>query len=115
LIADVRKAAPDRHLRILALPSAASRPAQGEAASSRERSEGGVTRSDIIAGNIGYLEVVGFPPLPEFKLAIERAMAPLANARALIIDVRRNPGGGPASVSYLVSYFTDPKSGPVHI
>jgi hypothetical protein len=32
-------------------------------------------------------------------------MAPLQKTRALIVDVRRNGGGSPDSVSYLVSYF----------
>ena len=41
-------------------------------------------------------------------------MAALQKTRALIVDVRRNGGGSPESVSYLVSYFLR-SSMPVHI
>jgi C-terminal processing protease CtpA/Prc len=62
-----------------------------------------------LAGNIGYLDVRGFFP-PEF--ASETAIAAmnfLANASALIIDLRQNGGGHPAMVALLSSYlFTQP-------
>ena len=41
-------------------------------------------------------------------------MAALQKTRALIVDVRRNGGGSPESVSYLVSYFLR-SAEPVHI
>jgi C-terminal processing protease CtpA/Prc len=50
-----------------------------------------------------------------FKPAVDRAMAPLRDSRALIIDMRRNGGGSPVGVSYLVSYFLDAGAEPVKI
>lgn len=70
--------------------------------------EAGVVRADTLAGGVGYVEVVGFPPLAFFKGVIDRAMTSLSGSRALIIDVRRNGGGDPESVAYLVSFLIPP-------
>lgn len=101
LTTDLAGVAHDKHMRVISLtaPRSARRVA-------RPRGEGGIFRADRIAGNIGYIEVLGFPPLPIFKRSLDRAMARLAGAHALIIDVRRNGGGDPESVAYLVSYLT---------
>ena len=100
LTEDLRAVAKDKHLRVTVpgAPAAAARPAP-------PRAEGGVARADILDGNVGYLEVVAFPPPDTFKGAVNRAMAALQTTRALIVDVRRNGGGSPIPVSYLVSYF----------
>lgn len=70
--------------------------------------EAGVTRADRLAGGIGYLEVVVFPPPQIFNPVLDRAMAALEGSNALILDVRRNRGGSPESVAYLVSYLIEP-------
>src|SRR5690606_3322891 len=103
LTGDLRAVAADKHLGVSALGPPPANPAAPLPA--QPRSEAGVTRSDRLAGNIGYLEVVAFPPPEQFSLAVDRAMAPLAETDALIIDVRRNGGGSPVSVAHLVSYF----------
>ncbi len=72
------------------------------------RAEAGVVRADRLPGNIGYIEISGFPPLQSAKAPFDRAMATLADTRALIIDLRRNGGGSPDSEVYLASYFLDP-------
>jgi C-terminal processing protease CtpA/Prc len=109
LTEDIRAVAGDKHLRVTAAgaPVAAPRPA-------RPRAEGGVARADILDGNVGYIEVVGFPPPGAFNGPVNRAMAAIQNTRALIVDVRRNGGGSPVTVSYLVSYFLR-SGGRVHI
>lgn len=70
--------------------------------------EAGVTRADRLAGGVGYIEVIGFPPMSSSKRVVDKAMASLSGSRALIIDVRRNGGGDPAAVSYLVSFLVPP-------
>jgi hypothetical protein len=107
LTEDLRAVAKDKHLRV----NAPGAPA-GEPAPAPRRSEGGVTRADILAGNVGYIEVVGFPNGASDP--VDRAMAALQKTRALIVDVRENRGGSPDSVSYLVSYFVG-SAKPVHI
>lgn len=100
---DLAGVAHDKHMKVMSLmapPAGPMRP--------RPRGEGGVLRADHIAGGIGYIEVLGFPPPMIFKPTLDRTMAALAGSRALIIDVRRNGGGSPPSVSYLVSYLVAP-------
>lgn len=67
--------------------------------------EAGIVRADRLPGGIGYLQIDGFANPWAFKPALDRAMAGLKGSRALILDVRSNGGGDPASVSYLVSYL----------
>ncbi len=104
LSADVQAIARDKHLNIM-VPGA-SPPPGGPAA--MPRGEAGVTRADKLAGGIGYIEVVGFPRPRAFKPVLDRAMSGLKGSRALIIDVRRNGGGSPETVAYLVSYLVEP-------
>jgi Peptidase family S41/N-terminal domain of Peptidase_S41 in eukaryotic IRBP len=101
LTEDLRAVARDKHLRVTApgTPAATSPPP------APVRAEGGVARADILDDNIGYIEVVGFPAPAAFNNPVDRAMAALQKTRALIVDVRRNGGGSPVSVSRLVSYF----------
>jgi hypothetical protein len=77
------------------------------------RSEGGVVRADRLAGDIGYIEIVQFPPLGAFKGPFDHAMAALEKTRALIIDARRHTGGLPAALVYLESYFLPKGARPV--
>lgn len=103
LTADLAVVAHDKHMRVISITAPPRRPAGG-----RPRGEGGLFRADRLAGGVGYIEVLGFPPLPVFKAALDRAMTALAGSRALIVDVRRNGGGDPQSVAYLVSYLVAP-------
>jgi len=108
--ADLNTVAHDKHLRIfppggLAPPPTATPP----------RSEAGVIRADLLAGNIGYIEVVSFPPLGVFRAPLDRAMARLVGTKALVIDVRRHGGGMPDALDYLVSYFLPQGAAPVAI
>ncbi|MQA89441.1 MAG: hypothetical protein GEU90_04290 [Gemmatimonas sp.] len=114
MTADLQEVAQDKHLRVSA-PGPAPVPADDAAPLLPPRSEGGVTRADRLSGDIGYIDVVGFPSLAVFKSAVDQAMASLEDTEALIIDVRRNGGGSPESVSNLVSYFLDAGAEPVKI
>ena len=103
LTEDLRTVASDKHLRITAPGASTAAPAR-----IAPPAEGGITRADILDGNVGYIEVVGFPPPGSFNGPVNRAMSALQKTRALIVDVRRNGGGSPISVAYLVSYFLPP-------
>jgi C-terminal processing protease CtpA/Prc len=100
---DLQGVTHDKHLRVTA---------QGAPPSARPgvtpfRSEGGIVRADRLAGGVGYIEIAGFPPPGAFRPALDAALAQLSDAKALIIDIRRNGGGSPDSVAYAVSYFVD--------
>lgn len=65
-------------------------------------------------GNVGYIRLASFVPPEAFNAAADRAMDELADTAALIIDMRDNGGGHPASVAYLASFFLEP-SRRVHV
>lgn len=65
-------------------------------------------------GNVGYIHLASFVPPEDFNTAADKAMEELADTTALIIDMRDNGGGHPASVAYLASFFLNP-SQRVHI
>jgi hypothetical protein len=104
LSADVQAIAHDKHLNVIALTG----PRPRGVAARMPSADAGVTRADRLAGGIGYIEIVGFAPPEAFKPTLDRAMAGLKDSRALIVDVRRNGGGVPQSVAYLVSYLVGP-------
>ena len=110
LTADLQEVAHDKHMRVSArgpapVPAAAT---GGPPPGPPPRSEAGVARADRLPGNIGYIEVVALPGLDAFKPPFERAMAALADTRALIVDLRRNGGGTPHAEVYVTSYLLDP-------
>ena len=74
--------------------------------------EYGFGRTEILPGNIGYLEVPGFSGDPEAVAVADSIMKMFANVKALIIDVGQNRGGGPEMVRYLSSYLFDK---PTHL
>ncbi|HSD16375.1 MAG TPA: S41 family peptidase [Thermomonas sp.] len=58
-----------------------------------------------LPGNVGYLELRGFGPTAMVGPAISGAMTMLSGTDALILDLRRNGGGEPETVAYLMSHF----------
>jgi tetratricopeptide (TPR) repeat protein len=68
----------------------------------RMKEHTGFTKLEWIDGRIGYLELIRFNALAEAKELLGAAMKFLADARAIIIDIRENGGG---SGDYLSSYF----------
>ncbi|MBB5714175.1 hypothetical protein FHS94_000998 [Sphingomonas aerophila] len=94
----------DKHLNVVSMgaPPPEGKPREMPSA------EAGVTRADKLAGGVGYIEVVGFPELSFSKRVLDTAMSALSGSRSLIIDVRRNGGGDPEAVAYLVSFLIPP-------
>ncbi len=101
LSSDLYQVTHDKHLRFevadpVALPLATLPP---------PKSEGGVVRADRLSGNVGYIEIVSFPPKQSAGQSLDRAMANMQDTKALIIDLRRNLGGYPDTVAYFLSFF----------
>jgi len=65
----------------------------------------GIQRVERLPGNVGYLEVRGFGPAEMVSPAFASAMKLLSGTDALILDLRRNNGGEPDSVAFLLSHF----------
>jgi C-terminal processing protease CtpA/Prc len=64
---------------------------------------------EILAGNIGYLDLRFFANPTYGGTTATAAMAVLANTDAIIIDLRQNGGGEPGMVQLLCSYFFEPE------
>lgn len=68
----------------------------------------GVARVERLEGNVGYLALSGFFPGDRQRDAVASAMNVLEDTNALVIDVAKCPGGTPAAVLFLESYFFPP-------
>ncbi|HEX5817749.1 MAG TPA: S41 family peptidase [Gemmatimonadales bacterium] len=72
----------------------------------------GFEKVERMAGNVGYVEIRGFVPPALGGETASAAMTMVANADALIVDLRRNGGGEPAMIAYVTSYLFDE---PTHL
>ncbi len=65
----------------------------------------GLARAELRDGNIGYLEVAGFDGSPPALERLAALMPRFRDVDAMVIDLRGCPGGEPAMVRALSSYF----------
>lgn len=72
----------------------------------------GFEKVEHLSGNIGYLDLRGFMDAALAEETAAAAMTFVADASALIIDLRNNNGGEPEMVALLSSYLFDK---PVHL
>lgn len=115
LTADFREVSKDKHLHMEldenGLPD--DKPDQtDDAADAQEREfmskvNFGFEKAERMMGNIGYVEIRGFVPPVLGGATADAAMSFVASTDALIIDLRRNNGGTPAMVAYVLSYLFD--------
>jgi hypothetical protein len=112
--ADLETAGRDRHLNFNFNPGQAAQLAAGRGpqpdAGGYERQvragNHGITALRVLPGNVRYMEYDGFQWIgPESAAALENAMRFLSGGDAVIIDLRRNGGGSPDAVQYIVSHF----------
>jgi hypothetical protein len=112
--ADLDTAGHDRHLNFRFDPQQAALLAAGRAPqpdnSGFERlvraANHGVTELRVLPGNVRYMAYDAFMWIgPESAAALEAAMRFLAGGDAAIIDLRRNGGGSPEAVQYIISHF----------
>lgn len=112
LTADFFELTKDKHIAV-----AIARREGGTAQSGPERrnvpTTAGFRRSEIIAGNIGVLDMAFFMRPVEHRDALAAAMNTLQPADALILDMRENGGGSPGTVALLVSYLLDAPERPL--
>jgi hypothetical protein len=121
LTAHLQAVSHDKHLRIRysdrAFPSGQQGPSPEDQRQMRERAKAdnyGIGRPERLEGNVAYLEIRTFGLPPEMiGEALTEAMTAVADADALIIDVRSNGGGSPHSVALVTSYLFGPDT--VHL
>ena len=113
--ADLQDDTGDRHLRLRAVPppepaAAAAAPADpaAERAAWRaavRRGNYGLPRVEVLPGNVGLLELRRFQPPDLAGDTIVAAMAFLANADAMIVDLRNCRGGSTHAMPLFAGYF----------
>ena len=69
------------------------------------RNNYGFNKLEILPGNIGYLNLLGFTSADIAGPTATAAMNFLGNTDALIIDLRENGGGDPSMIQLISSYF----------
>lgn len=107
----------DKHMRVMPAPT---RPAGSETPNPFldnirtqqmvARRNFGVARAEILDGNIGILDIRGFPATEPARPTVAAALKILENVDALIFDLRRNGGGNPDLIRYYCSHFFPPKT-----
>jgi ribosomal protein S15P/S13E len=109
LTAHLQEVSKDKHLRVRMASMAPPQPGQNPLLANF-----GIGKAQVLPGDIGYLEISSFSASPaQARQAVADAMSPLAQKKALILDVRRNGGGSPAMVALIASYLFGEK--PVHL
>jgi retinol-binding protein 3 len=120
LTADIRAINKDQHL-LVSFSERAIPEGQGGGHSPEERAAEladlramnfGIERVERLPFNIGYLDFRVFARPQISSQSIAAAMTLLSNSDAIIIDLRRNGGGEPDTVTLLASYLLD---SPVHL
>lgn len=111
LTADLQAVTHDRHMRVM---DPAGPPPADMPVGPPPRSWAGFVRAARLQGNVGYIDLSGFPNPGMFRDAANAAMKAVDGTDALIIDLRGNGGGSPVSVSYLCSFLFDAGK-PVHL
>jgi retinol-binding protein 3 len=114
LSANLRELANDLHLRThyrhdpLPLQGERGAPSPEERArmvADARRINFGFQRVERLPGNVGYIELTGFDGSSEAGAVAQTAMQFLAHTDALIFDLRRNGGGDPNMIVFLLSHL----------
>lgn len=107
--ADLLAVSGDKHLQVWIEPRSRDEvmaegppPSMEQLASQEARNGFGVREARVLEGGVGYLDLAYFSAHPEAGAAIDAALAKLAGSRALILDLRRNGGGGEAALRRLM-------------
>ncbi|MFL5622761.1 MAG: S41 family peptidase [Gemmatimonadaceae bacterium] len=110
LTQDLQAISHDKHLRVRLR---ASDPASGPSGGFGKPSSI-FGRTERMEGDVAYIEILSFGAPPEaVREETSRVMSAAADAKALIIDLRRNGGGSPFTVALVSSYLFG--ADPVHL
>ena len=120
LTQDLQSVSKDRHIRVRFDPEGVKRIRASSSRSEEEREKErkeriererrtnfGFQKLELLEGNIGYLDLRYFSGLSQAGDTIVASMNFLANAHAVIIDLRQNGGGSPLTIQVISSYFLD--------
>jgi hypothetical protein len=116
LTQDLHSVRRDLHLHVDPAPPRPAQPSDEERDEQRRRFEErmrrfnyGFRKLEMLEGNVGYLRFDGFIDAGAGGATAVAAMAFLANADAIIFDLRYNGGGSPSMIQLISSYlFEEP-------
>ena len=110
--ADLLAASGDKHLQVWIEPRSRDEviaqgppPTLEQMGAEEARNGFGVREVRVLEDAVGYLDLAYFSGHPEAGAAIDAALAKLAGSRALILDLRRNGGGGEAALKRLMGHL----------
>jgi hypothetical protein len=83
-----------------------------EAIANARRANFNLGSVNVLPGNVGYFELRGFSGASEAQDAVVAALRYLQHTDAVIIDLRRNGGGSPELVNFVISHFMGADSVP---
>lgn len=110
---ELRARCGDKHLEVVVRPPQPAAQAQAPASDWRvdlRRRNNDFAKVERLPGNVGLLQLDSFPPPEVAGDTAAAAMAFLANADAVIVDLRLNSGGTGDMVNFLVSYFFEERT-----
>ncbi len=113
---DLRAISHDRHALVerTASPGATSaEDAEWERLQAENRATSGLGPTERLAGGVAHLVIRSFEPLDAARDTLARRLSEVADASALILDVRDNSGGDPETVAFVASYLFGEV--PVHL
>jgi hypothetical protein len=112
---DMRDVSHDRHAMLEWTPPGAGDADDQvwEAKMAKNRRTSGFTSVERRAGNVAYVVLDSFESPDGARAAVAKHMTDVADAEALIFDLRQNSGGDPDSVALVASYVFD--RAPVHL
>lgn len=110
--ADLLAASGDKHLQVWLearsrdeVAAAGGPPTMEQMGAEEARNGWGVREARVLDGGVAYLNLASFSGHPESAAAIDATMARLAGARALVLDLRDNLGGGEVALRQLMGHF----------
>jgi retinol-binding protein 3 len=109
----------DRHLMLEWTPptdAMSTEDQQWERTQAANRATSGFGVSERLPGNVAHLVMNSFEPLQPARAvrdAVTQHLSEVADADALIVDLRDNSGGDPYTVAFVASYLFD--GAPVHL
>lgn len=114
LTEDFRSISNDKHLRVNFAPMTSSEGVRvgGPAPDLIRQENHGFRKVELLPGNIGYLRFDFFNADEDANRVAAAAMNFLANADAIIFDMRYNGGGSPEMIRFITSYLFEK---PTHL
>lgn len=110
--ADLLAVSGDKHLQVWIegrsrddVAAAGAQPTMEQMAAEEARNGWGVREAKVLDGGVGYLNLASFSGHPDSAAAIDATMARLAGAKALVLDLRDNLGGGEVALRQLMGHF----------